>query len=499
MFDVFKHIKFIGISLSLLGLWSCSDDKNETPEINPGNQGKVTVRFCIPSAGPSFINSSTRAEEDEGESVDNTGTVIDGSNSYLTNGEGRLSNLYLVSVQVTNYEEGVGYTDTEKVVVTPLNVYADEGKIEKYDYYDVNLYPGHYRFYLFANTDLYVDRNIYNAGEIFTEETVKQIYLDYVANTPIRKGHIPMACLPKQIKYDIGNNHFTTLVPLTKPDGVNNDISYTVNITPTDTPVIYADMTFLCAKVRYTILFDATLPTESNPNGGISSGFGNNSIRFYVDDSSSTTPTAEKLKKRTYIDLESDESDSNFVDGSWNLQLNRYVWPEIGDKYPQYPAQELTPWTKTLDEWKANRQRAWQGIVYLPENDTQNLDHTVLKFPYIMDKYATGEEEYKDGDFNLKNHKDIILFGGTNKEQHFASNGYDSNSNYESYDPNNDWQQNLQHVSNPNHGIKRGYFYDVVARCKNPDEWDLKVIIYGRVEDWHDMVQTVPEGNGYGK
>lgn len=502
-----KYIGLLGAPLMLLSIWGCNDSIDQGGILD---KDLVSVKLRIQNKNSFLIGSTRDADDDD----------------YLNNGEGLLSNLYVVAIQKTYFDQQSKKTykmDQHRIIVTPLNVYDDSGKLENPDEYYLTLYPGDYKFYVFANTDLYADSK-YIASGLFTEEEIDAFFVTYNSTTPIRLGHLPMKCRPENMKYKLPEeSDYVAVKKSTEKDELGNlktYLDYTIPVTYDKTPVIYADLSFLCAKVRYTILFDDTQPEsepilddEGNPTGeywpeGISSGFGDKSIRFNVDETGDYRPMVSNLREATYLYPEvypedKDKPTSNFsnlISGTWNLELNRYNWPKDGANYPVKPSQKLIPWTGSVEDWKQSRRRAWQGVVYLPENDDNEVDHTMLTFPYVLDTYAKGEGEdkieYQDGDPTEGRSKTIWLFGNNN-EQHFASNGY--NSNYENYDPDNkDWQQNLQHVS-ADHGIKRGYFYDVVARCKNPDEWDLKVIVYGRVEDWHDIEQSVTEDDGYKK
>lgn len=469
-------------------IWGCND--NVEPGIDP-NQDLVKVKIMIPN-NITFFPGQTRA---------------DSQNQYLANGEGVLSNLYVIAIQET-YEDELDKKlykmDKDRIIVLPLNVYDDKGVMEQYDSYELTLYPGHYSFYVFANCDLYADSKYVASGQ-FTKEDLKKFVLNYSTSIPLRRGHLPMICLPDKMQFATSGS--TNPHPAQKNVEVKdyNNNSYTlqdvIEITASNPPTIYADLSFLCSKVRYTILFDDTQAVWDDDSNkytteeGISAGFGNQSIRFYVDESGDYTPTATNLRKTTFLysdefsDKDKENSDyqpflMNVLDkATWNLELNRYIWPESGENYPLTPSDELEAWdaTQGLDDWKNKRQRVWQGIVYLPENNDDDIDHTYLTFPYVLDTYPVGEEPYKDGQPSESQVKKIYLFGSNDNEQH--------------YDGSNLENEYSDELTNHAHGLQRGYFYDVVALVKNPDEWDLKVIVYGKVEDWHDIEQSITEGN----
>ncbi|MCH5242423.1 MAG: hypothetical protein J1F67_08355 [Muribaculaceae bacterium] len=528
-----KYICCLSAFILALSLWSCKEDSVDNSVTE--DYDKVAVSFLIPENGPSFNYDATRANDTELE------------NSYLNNGEGNISNLYIVAVQLSYFNylskddptlgdniqtdksgnkyieqdmSSQGTSGRQRVVINPINVYDFDGIINKEKSYNLTLYPGRYRFYAFANCDLYVN-NLYEAEGIYTEDYIKQLALYYTSDVPLKVAHLPMSCTPERIVYDNvdGNN---LPVSSSTTDRLNN----TVPIYKNTQANIHVNLKFMCSKVRYTILFDATQPTEKNNYyEGISSGFGNQSIRFYVDEMGENRPVATYLRKRTflYTDLDDDkgrlDADKNdpFIlnpststelpsDGyfgftrddidtkvisyaNWPVPLNRYVWPEIGDKYPLRPMDVLDLYTGTLDEWKALRQRAWQGVVYLPENQDDGIEKTEIHFPFVLDTYAQNigtEDEipYTDGEVTGE-YKTLKLFGNSSETQYEGKEGQTYKDEYDEELQRKDYSS----------GLERGVFYDVVARVINPDKWDLKIIVYAKVEEWHDMEQNLTEDN----
>ena len=534
MNKVNQYIRFLVIILA--GISTCGCKENDlVPEDLNKNGDMVQVSFTIPHASFGYNSRAT-------------------GDKYTGNGEAVLSNLYIISVQLSYYEykknnngeyekdkdgnyikekEIPMYAGSEsgrqRVIITPINVYNNDGVINSEDNkYALSLYPGKYRFYAFANCDLYTN-NEYSASGSYSEEELKQVALYYHTDTPLTKGHLPMACEPKNVQYSINNG-----LKVSVETNIDSNYDYAVSIERGEDKTIYANMHFLCAKVRYTILFDDTQAIWDSKTGkylkeeGISAGFGENSIRFYVDATSSTHPTAYNLRNTTYFvdrvqpnindwtdyyicdhinaqdgELDVLEVGENVLTSiaSWPLELGRYQWPDNGVSYPASPFDELKAYTGSLDDWKKEVQRVWQGVAYLPENNgfygSENLSediknklcNTVLRFPYVMDLYPDEEEErpYVDGERSENDYKEITLFGN-NHNQQYSPDSEDNMTYKDSYGnliPDDSWAE----------GLKRGYFYDVVARVINPDRWDLEIIVSGKIEQWHEMEQNVMEGD----
>lgn len=499
MFQFKKYISSIGLSVGMICLSACiNEDSARLPDMSESDM--VTVNFCIPQHGPTFGIGSTRAGAYD---------------------EGDVSNLYIVAVQ-TSYFNYLGKDDDttgsnvkedpndsslkyieqdmtgvrDRVIIFPLNVYEFDSTFDRYTDYKITLYPGRYRFYAVANCDLYTN-GYYTASGSYTEKEIMEAVMKFTSDTQLRVSHLPMACKPQDIRY--GKNAETAPKP-------KEEDNHTIPIYKNNKDIIFADLEFLCSKVRYTILFDATqryYDEESETyKEGISVGFGNQSIRFYVDDSSDTNPSVTKIREKSAVFTEDislipDVADpfsfikSGEENATWTLSFNRYEWPASGAYYPRYAAEELVLWdaSKGLDEWKDRRQKAWQGVVYLPENnDTRNqgaVDHTELRFPYIVDWFKEASEygdTYIDGEYDPDNFKTIYLFGDNGNEHHY----YGGSSEDDMYKD----QDSGYAIT---HGLVRGKFYDVVARVVNPERWDLDIIVYGQIKEWHDVDQNLEE------
>ena len=428
---------FLTYSLLLGFLASCSSD--EIKKVSEKEEGKISVSFMLPHA-QGFETRSMEIDE-----------------------EGWMSNLYIVAVQVNN-------TDNDRMLIYSVDPTGYDTQVgdTNYDKYKINLYPGNYRFYVLANLDLYLTRQN-KISNFSTEDEIRKIVLNYRAETPLIPAHLPMACLPENIS--------------TRPDGTGVG-SNLITIAENNSTQIYANMSFLCSKVRYTIMFDKT-------NNGISKQFGDQWIRFFVDENDK--PLVTNLRKQTELiknaggtidtnsrfitistSTDNTEADTpSEVDAhtsassqinlySWSLEIDRYKWHTDGADYPKKASDQLDVWDGNLDDWKKQEQKMWQGVVYLPENDDDGIDKTILYFPYynylIENGVVINEERGEEP-------KEIILFSNDTGYTHYPDNN--GNSIYDESSTND-----------KSHGLKRGYMYDVVAKVVNPDDPTLYIQVY---------------------
>lgn len=427
-------------------LTSCRDDLNRATGLSADGTGLV---IRIPDISSAAEFGKTRSNDKRN------------TRAYDQSKEGAISNLYVVAVP---------QSEGQLLRVIRLDI-SNQLPTDGYNSYPIELYPGNYKIYVVANLDQYLPgattTNIQDY--VTTENDIKGLILNSQTDSPLMPGHLPMACLPEEV------------------NGASNGY---VAVNQGSATTITADLTFLCSKVRYTILFDNTQPSADNPEGGISKAFKNRSIRFFVDQE--TKPVATNLRKQTQLHktpvlsdyddgfLEKREYGHGGVDGVtgasyivtlgyWTLDLDRYYYPmdnmgRPNNNYPLRPSDQLTLWDGTLDEWKQQPRRAWQGVVYLPENEaTLNDKKTILYFPY----YNVDREGYDSEGGELKK---VILFGNDNESGHTTAGNQDSNYGGSADGGNN------------NHGISRGKMYDVVALVRTPDPVDLETVI--SVSDW---------------
>lgn len=437
----------IGVPLSLTG---CSEESPRN-EITP----KETVAVNL------FLSSEMPYES----------RAVDPSQ------EGNMSNIYLISVQTTTIgknketeEEEELTLDVPVVKMTGLNIPGGVSNTQvgssTYDEYKLEMPPGKYRFYVVANVSRYIPK--YTSTDVtIKEEDIKKIVLNfndtYSQAAGLETQHLPMLCDAREIRFGSRNN----------PTPVSQANNYVVDIGSLTENHIFADLRFVCSKVRYTIIYD-------NEEGGVSEGFGTESIRFFVDQNS--RPYATKIRQQTKLYADGNPSIDNYdprnpflttsmTDGEgnttttnnqWTLTLGRYRLPEAwqGKKdinFTREALDNLQSWSgDDVDNtnWKKSRQRVWQGVIYLPENDETDIERTELTFPYILGWYR------KDG--SLGEGEGDNAETGTITVKLFDQTGH-------------------------SHGLQRGYFYDVIARViKRYDiNFDISVNVYVRPWDYY--------------
>lgn len=392
---------FCAIMAFMFCLTSCSDDLGVKID-NPDGFTGITV--LIPDVSYEAV---TRASDD---------AYTDGDKIVEeTVAEGTISRLDMVAID----SEGKLHFFND---MKPL------GTQGSYSAYRLALASGEYKLYVFGNVNYYLDgaglNNPKNIEDVIenNETGLRGLKLNYKSDEPLAPGKLPMVCLGKNIQ--VNNNKVGS-------DSSGNANSFTVR--DSENIFIYADMEFLCSKVRYTILFNSA-------EGGFSD-YGKNVIDFNRNEA-----YAEKLRSQTALEYNGN-ADRTFLSNSWHVNMGRYYFPAKGDKYPESATDALQSFNLTDANWENDytQQRAWQGVVYLPENEESIK--TVIKLPYTINK------EPED------NPKEIVLFndGTTNKDEHKFS------------------------------GIIRGKMYDIRAKLVNPDfistdmeveDWNLKTLSY---------------------
>ncbi|MCH5239662.1 MAG: hypothetical protein J1F38_05520 [Muribaculaceae bacterium] len=468
--------KYIFLYLSLLMvpvLAGCRNSDNESPDFKVP-EGMTQLTLLLPDY--------------------QTGAAQFGTRAFDPLEEGYMSNLYVIAIKYADLDDDGNvikeYQMNEGVVYTyALNPVGEKFKYGQNDYhiFNVALYPGKYKFAVLANVDLYLWR-AKKISDFRLEQDLRDIVLYFSEDTPLVPYHLPMVCLPEEIKYSVEND--SGEYPEAKLVDQNTPL---VTLEKGKSTHIFADMNFLCAKVRYTILFDKT------PNG-ISEAFGNSWIRFNVDDRlkpiatniRSWTKILDPATKGDKVLIENDfilSSDISSADdeektdgatgasysanrGWWNMSIDRYKWSEEGENYPKGPKSELTPWDGSLDDWIESKQKVWQGIVYLPENLYNGKSKTTrLEFPYHTRLNSLEETPEVLAD----NPKVIYLFGNDVESKFEGLNGEDYSDAQGSYI-----------------GLDRDYFYDVVAKVTNPDG-NMAVQVFVSIIPWHETDQNITE------
>ena len=492
MFQFKRYMAYIMACLLTAGLSGCREEDVDVPGDDvPEGMAKLTL--LIPDYNGGGARFNTRA--------------------YNTDEEGYMSNLYVVAIKYSSYDEiedDAGVTEvvehplpTPQVFTYSLNSIGESFEVDekypngtdRYHQFNVTLYPGKYKFAVVANVDLYLARTskIYN----FTKESdFQNIVLNFKEDVALSPLHLPMLCPPWKIKYSYKNGTISNVDP---EDPF-------VEIRKGNDAQIYANMEFQCAKVRYTILFDKT-------EGGISESFGDSWIRFNVDDTNK--PTAHNIRQQTklvpdeygkaegetgvydenqkFIPKSSDPNDF----ASWIMSIDRYYWsgPEWSatdpdwstngkshgteyDDYPKTPNSTLDFFSGSTASWIPMKQKVWQGVVYLPENLPEEGKENEFEATYLEFPYHTRANDWDDTkEQEAKTPKKILLFGNNN-ETHYTSSS--ASADY------------VEDPSKPFKGIERGYFYDVVAKIINPEQ-DMQIQVFVSIIPWHEIDQNVDD------
>lgn len=277
---------------------SCSDD-TDLPAASADGDTVITLHVPNPSAAES--SRSRAAGDDPAPSVD------------ITTTEGAIKSLWLLAYD----------TKGSNHVVKQLQ---SGGEVSSgYTAYSIQFIPGSYRFYVVANLDSYIDQSVAATDE----DKLKAMILRFSPEKlPNLADGLPMACLPDEIDE-------------ADADGI-------VTIAPGEKKQVHADMRFLCAKVRYTILFN-------NTNGGFSyDTFGEHSISFTGASASGVIASTTLLR-----------AESSTTEGSFALD-------EVPLGSVDYVDETVTG--------------AWRGTVYLPENlSTEKKSLTTLLLNATLD------------------------------------------------------------------------------------------------------------------
>ncbi len=299
---------------------ACVDD-TDLPEVAaPGTS--VTIRIPNPAAADAFARSRAEADAD---SPANAATNVGASGSSPASAasraeekdldtkakEGDIHSLWLLAYNTDNSDYNV------------IRQLQSSGQLtHEYSEYRIEFKPGTYRIYVVANLDEYITGEISaSTEESYLENLILNFSPDKLPNTD---DGLPMACLPAQV------------------DGADRDLGI-ITVEAGTTKTIQTDLTFLCAKVRYTILFD-------NSEGGFSrEAFGSSAVTFNTASLTGVIPSTPLYGSvnASADAFEVDPIDPKVINDSKDLS-------DLADP-------GFTPSA-------TGAQRAWQGTMYLPEN-----------------------------------------------------------------------------------------------------------------------------------
>lgn len=383
-----RHYLFGPIFLILsLFLTGCYDEVKLGNENNPDSTG-LTV--FIPN-----IMEAAQFAETRSDSNAPTRAEINASASEAT-----IANIYLIAI---NRETGA-------VEIFPLDKTKINSVTKDYTAYgNINLSPATYDFYVVANLDKYIpdDKTV---ADLTQKSDIEGLVLNFAdaSNTYLLSSNeLPMACLPEDIKKNEDDS-----------SGVG---SAGYEVTNANDQKIYAGMSFLCSKVRYTILFD-------NTSGHFSQNFLKDDIEF-------KGASVTNVREQTALTKAENANATTFSLSS--IELNRVEYPEDGSQYLSTSAMSLKPedlpTLKTEDNWDEHK-RAWQGTYYFPENiQSSNPKRTTISF-----ETSAGTQ--------VASHYDMPLVDGNDQ------------------------------------AMKRSFFYDIVGKLTRPETNPLSLTV--SVSNW---------------
>ena len=383
-------------SVALLGassLSSCSDELDFRVN-NGATPGTLTI--CIPNVEGAAEYGATRSDEYR--------------NTRAGETEGDINSLWICAYPTDASTQG---NPIYKQIVTSSTTHNVSDLESDYKTYTVEGFKaGKYHIYLLANLEDYIGNTSLNN---IRKDDLEELVLNFSPEKFPTIGNLPMACLDNQVS--------------SSPNGSGNS-NGEFEIKATGANTLYADMRFLVAKVRYTILFDRSGGSGTNVN--FSNQFSSNNVDF------STSGVASSIVPQTAL-INATTSGTNFEK---SITLAPASYPSGATAgYLTIESQNSAPGDLGPGSWTTDdSQKAWQGVVYLPENNVK-ASATKLTFSPV-----DGTEIKSDNC-----HFDLFVDG----------NG-----------PLSD-------------GIERGHMYDVVAKLITPDVEQLEVT--ASVHDWNTL------------
>ncbi len=414
---------FVGMLLS-----GCADDF--TPG-DPLPEGATGVTISIPRP----LTISTRADGDP---------TTTPNEKEIAAGEGKITsaNLYIYKVDDNNNEssELVENVDITQKFTKNNGISHNETTV-----YTRELQPGKYRFYILANVKGY---DVTSTAETLsgepTEIQVKNVSIKFDSEKqPNLNDGLPMAGKAEDVTMESGGELDATTGTVTIGAGQNVKLNI--------------DLTFLCTKVRYTLLFDNT------DNTGFSNIF-STPLTF-------TNLTVSNCAAETPIyGPSTQQSDNNsFSIGS----LNHYHFPATTSSIAAAGSSNVPNVPKVLNDFnnindtrattssdididnlvdkisdlsdETVRQRAVQSILYLPENiSEEDASRTTLSFLAQLCNDPSRTFNYN-----------IPLPNGT-------TDGTTTDGTA---------------APDPDNTLVRGHYYDLVAKVTSPGEFDIRLSV----------------------
>ena len=409
--NIFKAGVLVSASVILAGsLSSCANDTDGVVTPEPSVKSKMAVTLTVPST-----TFGTRAQSSKPVDPDMR--------------EGEVQSLYLVVFKQNDTKDAFNATEVVDITsqINPGSQVTDQYPDSKCT---IELYAGSYKLYVLANFLSYWNTGSSAAQETQFKDHIKNeqniLNLSLSFDGTLQPENLPMICLPNNIRKDDSSDAGLLengILEITDED-ISDGEGYT----------LYAPLSILAAKVRYTVLFD-------NTDGGFSQAFQVADVDFTggVVNKADGVTVKNVYGETGLVAPAATVANPKFVSGTFKSYLNQTKYPSADGKGEYLDTnRDIVPNNLTVLEqprsWDSTNQRAWQGIVYVPENT-----------------------KFTSGTGDTANYTTL----------HFAATGTGVNDN--GYDV-------------PIENISRGNFYDVVARLKNSTIFSVDVFI--QVNPW---------------
>ena len=352
----FSNILLLTVLLLTVLTTGCSDDISDDRK----GHGEESVLLMIPT--PHL--EGTRAED---------------AALNETMNEGHISSLWFYAFPA----DGTAADNRVAVDLTP----SDSKLTHDYRQEEVRVKAGKYRVYMVANIE--------GLNGDSSEDAIKTASIEYsTSKMPNTTDGLPMACLPEEVK-----------VGETTPEVVADGIVTVENGKQT---TLWIDLTFLCAKVRYTLLFD------KSASGFSHEAFGSQALTF------------TGLEKVSGVRSVTSVTDANTPDSGEPFEIDdcsefngaSRVYPTDYSKFIDLnPTNDPSENDLDVLSGQANPdKRAYQGTLYLPENLVKSAP-TRLLFGAELD----------GGSQKLQYHVDLppLSKGNSNREPMRRGHFYD--------------------------------------------------------------------------
>ena len=399
-----------------VGLQSCANinEKEPAQPATPsGDYAEITLTLPFVGFGD---NLSTRDDEIKRDPIDTEDDEVKRDPIDTDYGEGGLKTLYVVI-----FKENVDYSGQYDFhsLIDVSQLEPIDGKLDSSystNFHTFKLEEGSYKFYVVGNIlDYWLNGQTRGKTQsdfetlLQVENNIRRMKLAY-DEALISPDNLPMICWPENVcTYDT-NGDSPVYKPL--PDGIltitKEDIKNFQENNQNNRISIYAPLSILCTKVRYTVLFDNT----KNPEDGFdnfSKAFPFADINFTPIDQTSGKGKIEGAVKFEnlfkYFDAVPLTNISSSTPTDWisekTLNISQVEYPQIltsgndgKGTYFDIANAEKSPdrlvKLTTEEGWNPATRRAWQGIAYLPENNPNYTKDSETKTQLILSASGSG-------------------------------------------------------------------------------------------------------------